>query len=146
MRIYLDCCCLQRLYDDQAQPRIRFETEAVFAILAAVQNGDITLLSSEAIEYELSRIPDDARYHEAMSLLLLATERLILTDEVEIMAESFEIAGIAAMDSVHLAIASCAGADYFVTCDDKLLRKSRSLTDLKCHVAPLFEIVAEVLK
>jgi hypothetical protein len=46
MRIYLDNCCLQRPLDDQTHPRIRVETEAVFAVLAAVVSGDQQLLSS----------------------------------------------------------------------------------------------------
>jgi hypothetical protein len=146
MRIYLDYCCLQRPHDDQTQPRIRVETEAVLAILASVQNRDVTLLTSEALEYELSRIPDGVRRNWAMSLLSLAAERVVITEEMELMADSLEAHGIAAMDSVHLAIASCAGADFFVTCDDKLLRKSRPISGLKCHVAPLLGIVAEALK
>lgn len=59
MRLYLDNCCLQRPPDDQTQPRIRVETEAVFAVLATVQAGEQSLLSSEALEYEVSRIPDE---------------------------------------------------------------------------------------
>jgi predicted nucleic acid-binding protein len=46
MRIYLYICCLQRPLDDQTQPRIRVETEAVLAILAA----GILALSEERIE------------------------------------------------------------------------------------------------
>jgi len=50
------------------------------------------------------------------------------------------------MNSAHLAMASCTGADFFVTCDDKLLRKSRAGTHLRCPVAPLLGIIAEILK
>jgi len=50
------------------------------------------------------------------------------------------------MDSVHLAIASCAEADLFVTCDDKLVRKSRCISNLKCKVARFLDIVTEVIK
>jgi len=146
MRIYLDCCCLQRPRDNQTQPRIRIETEAVLVILASVQNGDITLLRSEALEYELSRIPDEERRNEAISLLSLATEHLMITKEMELMADSLDTDGIAAMDSVHLAIASCAGADLFVTCDDKLVRKSRCISNLGCKVARLLDIVTKVIK
>jgi predicted nucleic acid-binding protein len=146
MRIYLDCCCLQRPHDDQTQPRIRVETEAILAILASVQSGDVALLGSEALDYELSRIPDANRRNESMALLSLAAERLVITDEMEMMSELLEKDGVAAMDAVHLAIASCAGADFFVTCDDKLLRKSRASTHLKCQVRPLLGIIAEILK
>jgi len=80
MRIYLDTCCLQRPLDDQTQPRIRVETEAVFAILASVQDGGVTLLTSEALEFEIGRIPDEQRRKEAMAILTLAGERLTLSD------------------------------------------------------------------
>ena len=36
MRIYFDTCCLQRPLDDQTQPRIRVETEAVFTLVSEV--------------------------------------------------------------------------------------------------------------
>lgn len=33
MRVYLDICCLKRPFDDQSQPRIHLEAEAVLALL-----------------------------------------------------------------------------------------------------------------
>ena len=105
MRIYLDNCCLQRPFDDQTQPRIRVETEAVFAVLATVQAGEHSLLGSEALEYEVSRIPDEARRAEVLSILTLATEHLRIDDAVEALALSFEQQGVRAMDAVHLALA-----------------------------------------
>ena len=35
MRVYLDMCCLKRPFDDQSQPRIHLESEAVLALLSA---------------------------------------------------------------------------------------------------------------
>lgn len=144
MRIYLDCCCLQRPHDDQTQPRIRVETEAVLAILASVQSGGLSLLGSEALEYEIGMIPDEARRSDAMSLLSLSTERLVFSERAESMAEVFELNGIAAMDAVHLAMASCAGADWFVTCDDKFLHKARATAGLECGVMALLGMIVEV--
>ncbi len=69
MRIYLDSCCLQRHPDDQTQPRIKVETEAILAILAAVEAGRIVLLNSEALEYEMKRIPDEQRRNEVVAIL-----------------------------------------------------------------------------
>lgn len=57
MRVYFDCCCLQRPLDDQTQPGIKVESEAVIALLNAVQAGDIIMLNSESLEYEIGRIP-----------------------------------------------------------------------------------------
>ncbi len=146
MRIYFDNCCLQRPLDDQTQPRIRVETEAVFSLLAAVQAGDLSLLGSEALDYEVSRIPDEARQTEVLALLSLAVERLEVSDAVEMLALSFEQQGVPAMDAIHLALASAAKADFFCTCDDKLLRKAQALPDLGCRVISLLGLVPEVSK
>lgn len=145
MRIYLDCCCLQRPLDDQRQPRIKVEAEAVLAVLAAVHAGEITLLGSEALEYEMMRIPDEQRREEAMAVLSLAGERLEVSETVEAFAESLECRGISPMDAVHLALASTARADFFTTCDDRLLRKAQDLPELACRVVSVFGLVSEVV-
>lgn len=144
MRVYIDNCCLQRPLDDQTHPRIKIETEAIFVVLAAVQAGDVTMLGSEALEYEISRIPDEARRKEVLSVLALATQRLVVTDEIESLALSFEKQGVQAMDAVHLALADKAKADYFCTCDDKLFRKAQALQGLTCKVITLLGLVPEV--
>lgn len=146
MRIYLDSCCLQRPFDDQTQPRIRVETEAVMTILAFVQAGDLSLLSSEALEYEVSRTPDEVRRNEVMLVLALAGERLEINDEAEALAGLLESRGVPPMDAVHLALASTAMADFFGTCDDKLLRKCQTLSGLTCKVMPVLGLVLEVTK
>jgi len=83
MRIYLDKCCLQRPLDEQTHPRIRVETEAVFVVLAAIQAGELSRLGSEAIDYEVGRIPDETRCSEVLAVLALAAEHLQVTDAVE---------------------------------------------------------------
>lgn len=144
MRIYLDNCCLQRPLDLQTQPRIRVETEAVFAVLATVQAKDVKLCSSEVLLFEIGRIPDDARRAESLSMLSLATEFLTITDDVEAQALSFEAQGLHSLDALHLACASQAKADYFCTCDDRLLRKAGSVAGLNCQVISLLNLVVEV--
>ena len=145
MRIYLDCCCLQRPFDDQTQPRIKVETEAVLAILASVQAGDVSLLGSEALDYEASRIPNEERRGQMAAILALANEYVEMTPGVEQLAASLEKSGIFPMDALHLALASTAGADFFATCDGKLLRKGPLLAKLECPVISLLDLAAEVL-
>ena len=146
MRIYFDTCCLQRPLDDQTQLRIRVETEAVFSLLAAVEAGDLFMLGSEALEYEVSCIPDQARQLEVLDVLSIAVERLEVTGAVESLALSFEQQGVQAMDAIHLACASMAKADFFCTCDDKLLRKAQTLSGLECKTISLLGLVPEVSK
>jgi predicted nucleic acid-binding protein len=144
MRIYLDTCCLQRPLDDQTQPRIRVETEAVFAILASVQQGTVSLLTSEALEFEISRTPDEQRRREANAILTLASERLMLSDSTEKLAEAFAQTGLSAIDALHVALASAADADYFVTADDKLLRRAKALPNLNVTPISLLGLVSEI--
>lgn len=146
MRIYLDNCCLQRPLDNQTHPRIRVETEAVFAVPAAVQAKELVLLDSEALHYEISCIPDDTRRTEALALLSLASEHLQITDTIEALALTFEQRGLSAMDAIHLTLASTAKADYFCTCDDKLFRKAIAIPGLTCKVITLLSLIPEVTK
>jgi hypothetical protein len=96
-------------------------------------------------EAGLARVNEEERQQEA-TLSSLAAERLVITNEIDLLSDLLGKDGIAALDAVHLAMASCAGADFFVTCDDKLLRKRRISSHQKCQVAPFLGIIAEILK
>lgn len=61
MRVYFDACCLNRLTDDQTQPRIAEEAEAVEQILRLLRGNTIEWLSSAALEAETSNCPDPER-------------------------------------------------------------------------------------
>lgn len=140
------CCCLQRPLDDQTQPRIRVETEAVLAVLSEMQAGSVALLSSDALEYEVNRIPNEHRRTEVLAVLALASERLEISEPVGVLAKSLESKGIAPMDAIHLSLAATASAVYFSTTDDKLLKKAASIGTLSCEVISLLNIVSEVIK
>lgn len=64
--IYMDVCCLNRPFDNQVQGRIRMESEAILLILARCQSQEWQLLSSEVVEYEVSRIPDEERREKSV--------------------------------------------------------------------------------
>ncbi len=70
LRIYLDACCLSRLTDDQSQPRVRAEAEAVEQIMRMVRKGLATWVSSVVLNIEVSRNPDPERRRDAETLLL----------------------------------------------------------------------------
>lgn len=58
-------------------------------------------------------------------LMSYAREYVALVFEIFARAEKLEIEGFGAADALHLAAAEYAGVDYFVTCDDKLLKWAR---------------------
>lgn len=131
MLLDLDLCSLQRPLDDKTQLRIALEAEAVLGILALCQSGQAQLLSSDALEYEAGRNPHPLRKAHTEEVLARAVSVIRLSDEIEQRARAYNQAGLKPLDALHLACAAQGGADYFCTCDDQLLRRSRA-----AHTAP----------
>jgi predicted nucleic acid-binding protein len=102
MRIYLDCCSLQRPFDDKSQPKIAVEAEAVLAILALCESGRLKLISSDALLFEIGRIPDRNREDDALAILKIAKETLELTTKIEKLARRLVTSGLKTMDALHL--------------------------------------------
>lgn len=73
MKIYFDVCCLNRPFDDQTQPRIRLEKEAIVLTLTRVAAKDLEWLSSSAVMAEIKQTPDPVRRYRMLSLLSMAT-------------------------------------------------------------------------
>jgi predicted nucleic acid-binding protein len=144
MRVYLDCCSLQRPFDDRGQPRINVEAEAVLTILALVESGDLELLSSEVLEFEITNNPDVQRQARARAILKLAGQVVKVTDEIEMQADALVKTGIRPIDALHLATASGTKVDFFCTCDDQLLKKGKKLKTLETKVVSPLELIAEV--
>jgi predicted nucleic acid-binding protein len=144
MRIYLDCCSLQRPFDDKSQPRIAVEAEAVLVILALCESGRLRLISSDALLFEIGRIPDQDRKDDALTILQIAKETLDLKIEIEILARKLEASDLKPLDALHLAFASDSKVDYFCTCDDKFLKKAKKLSGLNTRVASPTELVMEL--
>ena len=59
MRIYFDVCCLNRPFDDQTQSRVHLEAEAILSILNHSRTVGWRVIGSDAIDYEISKMPDD---------------------------------------------------------------------------------------
>lgn len=144
MRVYLDCCSLQRPLDDRGQPRINVEAEAVLTILTLVESSDLELLSSDVLEFEVANTPDLQRQSRARDLLKLARQVVRVTDEIETQADTLVQSGIKPIDALHLATASATKADYFCTCDDQLLKKAKKMKTLETKVVSPLELIAEV--
>lgn len=144
MRVYFDCCSLQRPFDDKSQPRIAVEAEAVLAILALCESDHLKLISSEVLLFELGRIPDQARRDDALAILKVAKETIWLTPELDSLARRLRESGLKPLDALHLASACISKVDYFCTCDDTFLRKAKSFDGLDTTVVSPTELVMEL--
>ena len=124
MKIYLDTSLIKRPFDDQSQPRIWLETAALSLILQMAGDGQIAMVASYVHGFENSRNTLPPRKAWMDHCLAMAPERIELNPARVARAGDFEAKGLKALDALHLACAESAGCDYFVTCDDGILRSS----------------------
>lgn len=122
-RIYLDTCVYNRPFDDQAQPRVWLETLAFSVILQMVEDHSVTLVTSPLVGYETSQHPDQVARAWVLRCSALAQENRFLDAPIRQRAEGLEQEGFKALDALHIACAEAANCDYFITCDDRLLRR-----------------------
>lgn len=146
MKVYLDTCSLQRPLDDQSQLRIRLESEAILAFLALCEEGEIGLISSEALEFEVNRNPHQQRRVFAKEILIQAEEFVAFNNEIIERAKQFEQLGIKGVDALHLACADFVKATYFCSCDDKLIKRAKTIKDFRLRVVTPLELIEEMIE
>lgn len=144
MKLYLDLCVYNRPFDDQGQPRIVVETVEFMFLLEKAINKEMTIINSFVLEYENSKSPLIDRRDKIEDLLKIASEYARYSERLENRAEEIEKRGFMAMDALHIACAEAAKSDFFITCDDLLLRKGKANKDkLKVRIVGLMEFFSE---
>ena len=146
MRIYLDLCAIQRPLDTPNQVRIVLESEAVLGIIAFCNTGQAELLSSEALLYEGEQSSLPLRKEHTLAVLSKAKNIINLSEKEILRAANLEKFGIKPLDALHVALAETGNADYFCTCDNKLLRNAKKLKDLKVKILNPVDLVQELEK
>lgn len=144
MKIYLDVCSIQRPLDTKTQIRIVLEADAILGIITACEANEIELVSSDILLLEINRNPHRNRRDYALQVLSIATEFVEIDSHVEKRARVFNTLTIKTLDAFHLALAEKAEVDYFCTCDDKLSKKARSISDLKVKVVSPIDLIQEL--
>jgi len=126
--VYLDYNCFQRGFDDPRQIRVQIEALACQEIFARADQNAIRLIWSFMHEDETLLCPFPARKYEAFRLATLCKVRLGPEGEINMLAQSLQSkAHLSAKDAVHLACAVYGKADFFLTCDDQLLKPAKRL-------------------
>jgi hypothetical protein len=123
MRIYMDNCCFNRPFDNQAQVRVRLETEAKLRIQERVVAGEIELAWSYILDYENAANPFEERRAAINSWSKRSVVDVIETPQLLDNAKSLVVLGLRNKDALHVASAVEASCDYFLTTDDSLLKK-----------------------
>lgn len=142
VRIYLDVCCLNRPFDDQAQDRIHIEAEAVLMILESVQEHKCILIGSKVLDIENHNNPDDERQLEINKCLRLAGVYVDLSNKILERAKELNEFGLKSYDAMHVSCAEFAKADLFLTTDDQLRKKAARIKNLRVKVVNPVEVVS----
>ena len=144
MKVYLDTCSIQRPLDDKTQIRIVLESDAILGIIDLCNAGQIELVSSDVLLYEIKRNPKTMRRKFGLDTVSNASSFIYLDEEIEQQAKQFEKVGIKPLDALHLSSAEKAGATYFCTCDDRFLKKAKRIADLKTQAVTPLELIQEL--
>mgnify|MGYP001553428606 CR=1 FL=1 len=123
MKIYLDTSVYNRPFDDQIQPRIWLETMAFFMILQLIETEEADLITSSVIAFENSNNPFAERKRWVTNCLKFSKKNLFLNDAIRKRASELERQGIKPIDALHVACAETGEAEYFLTCDDKIIKR-----------------------
>ena len=127
--VYLDLCALKRPFDDARSERIRREAEAVARIFEEADNGRLQLVASPAHRFENDRNPREDRRLATDLWLQKAGRSVDITPVVDERARLLSSLGFGPLDALHLAFAENAQARWFVTTDDRLIRKALEQRD-----------------
>ena len=148
IKVYIDTSVYNRPFDDQDQTRIRLETEAFLSIMEKAVAGAIIIISSSALSYEIDQNPFDERRERISSYLSIALKSIRLNDSIKKKAVLLENRGIDSIDALHLSYAEFGNVEYFLTCDDGIIKKTRKVKELfKMKICnPIDFIIEEVLK
>lgn len=112
-----------RSFDEQSQLRIRLETAAIEGIFALAEAGALTLIWSFILDYENSLNPHEDRKEWVELLSRLCKDTIAPSTQILKRARGImKSSKIKPRDALHLACAESAECDYFVTCDDNLIR------------------------
>lgn len=141
MIVYLDTCSIQRPFDDQSQTRIVLEAEAVLGIIDRIESGELELLGSEILQLETEENPNPVGRRFALDVLRLASQHVVVDDEIESVARAYEKSGIQPYDALHLASAAEGGADVFCTTDDALYRVGHTVETKGMDVLTPVELI-----
>ena len=131
MRIYLDNCCFNRPFDDQANIRIRLETEAKLYIQGKIINKEIELAWSYILDYENRFNPFEERRDTIDRWKSRAIVDIGETTDIIDNAQSIQRLGVKSKDALHVACSIEAKCDYFFSTDDNLLKKLSEFDKIK---------------
>ena len=101
-------------------------------IFLLIENQIVEIVSSEALVIETNNKPYNERRTFVQTVLQEAKYFQSLNENMLIRAEEIEATmGIKGLDSLHLVCAEELGVDYFITYDDKIIKRYYGIVTVK---------------
>lgn len=123
MYIYLDMNIYNRVFDDQSQLRIKFETMAIDIIFELIEKEQYQLCWSFMLDDENNKNPFLYRRNSIKTISNICKINIEPNDEILNLAKFIMInSNTKPKDALHLACAVYFKCDYFITCDDKFIK------------------------
>lgn len=126
MRIYLDNCCYNRLFDEKTQQRVIDESNAIKELLISRKH---IIIGSHILKFEIGNINEIKKRLDVAALYEQAKNETVKVDEY-VLKKAEEIkakSNIHDLDALHVACALIGKADIFLTVDDKLIKACKGL-------------------
>lgn len=124
MKIYIDTSALNRIFDDRTQVRIALEANAMQSIFLLIEHQKVELVSSDALAYEVSRIPSPTNRLIIEKILNFASHYQSLNPVILERARYLEQNNnLGQLDAFHVACAEAQKVGSLITCDDRLIKR-----------------------
>ena len=143
-KIYFDCCCLNRPYDELNAHSVRMEAEAILSIIDNCETGTWSHVGSDVLLDEILQITNTPKREKILVLYRSANSHIELADSIITRAKEFEQYNIKSYDALHLASAEASDVDVLLTTDKKFIRATQGL-NLEIRVMNPLIWLSEVL-
>ncbi len=128
MKIYLDNCCYNRIFDDRSNSQIYFERNSVMLILELIEKASVELVGSEMLIKEMNEVNDSYKKFLLQMMYGLCSEEIRVNSAILDRAEEIRhTSNIKYKDSIHLACAEAAKADALLTTDKKFINNAKRI-------------------
>lgn len=131
LKVYLDNCCFNRMFDDQSNQIIVLEAIAVEYILLKIVHGDIYFVWSFVLDYENGNNPFKDKSKIISKWKSKAYNFIEKNDNILIFAKKYIDMGLKAKDALHVACAVDGKCNYFITTDNGIIKKKNYIKEVE---------------
>jgi len=128
----LDTNVYCRPLDNQTEKRIRAESKAFMEIAENALQGEIEIVSSDYVKYEIEHIINPFKRKDARGFeRTLSSENITRSKQLITLAKELTSkCGLNSLDALHLSAACLGEVNFFLTCDDQILERKSCIEKL----------------